>query len=90
MSFASIASGHAAELRRAYPDLGRCEAFLQDRPPHRYERRRFNVRLEFDCAGRSLVINREHDDDPAAALEQAFEAARWALAAAQAARRSPG
>lgn len=86
MSFASIASGHAAELRRAYPDLGRCEAILQERLPRPCERKRFNVRLEIDYAGRSLVINREHDDDPNAALEQAFQAARWTLAAAQATR----
>jgi hypothetical protein len=77
--FDAIAGARAAELRRAYPAVQRCEALLEDRPPHRYERRRFNVRLEIDCAGRSFVINREHDDDPAAALEQAFDAARRTL-----------
>ena len=77
--FDAIAGEHAARLRRAYPALRRCEALLEDRPPHRYERRRFNVRLEIDCAGRSFVINREHDDDPGAALEQAFAAARSSL-----------
>jgi hypothetical protein len=77
--FDAIAGEHAAKLRRAHPSVRRCEALLEDRPPHRYERRRFNVRLEIDCAGRQLVINREHDDDPRAALEQAFAAARSTL-----------
>lgn len=87
MSFASVAERYAADLRCAFPDMGRCDAILEDRPPHRYERRRFNVRLEIDHAGRLLVINREDDEDPNAALEQAFNAARRILEAAQAARR---
>jgi hypothetical protein len=83
----ATASEYAAKLRCDYPGVDRCKAILQERPPRRYERRRFNVRLEIDYAGRCLVINREHDDDPDAALEQAFEAARWTLEAAQFPRR---
>lgn len=79
MSFHSIVDRHAARLRSAYPAVGRCQTMLEDRPPRRYERRRFNVRLEIDYAGRTLVINREHDEDPNAALEQAFQAARSQL-----------
>ena len=78
--FDIIAGEYASSLRGAYPAVRRCHALLEDRPPHRYERRRFNVRLEIECAGRSFVINREHDHDAGAALEQAFAAARSNLA----------
>lgn len=77
--FEAIAGEHAAKLRRAHPALRRCEALLEERPPHRYERRRFNVRLEIDWGGRSFVINREDDSDPEVALEAAFAAARASL-----------
>jgi hypothetical protein len=52
---------------------------LEDRPPHAYERRRFNVRLDVSLAGRSFVVNREHDDDPGVALREAFSAANRQL-----------
>jgi hypothetical protein len=86
LPFSSAAAQHAERLRSAYPDLARCEVTLEDRPPRVYERKRFNVRLDLDYAGRHLVINREHDEDPDAALGEAFEAAHWNLEAAQAAR----
>lgn len=85
-TFSSAAEQRAAHLRSAYPELGRCEVTLRDRPPRRYERKRYNVRLDLDYAGRQLVINREHERDPLAALLEAFEAAQWQLEAAQAAR----
>lgn len=84
--FDSAAEQHVERLRSAYPDLARCEVTLEDRAPHRYERKRFNVRLDLDYAGRHLVINREHEQDAGAALGEAFEAAHWKLEAAQAAR----
>jgi ribosome-associated translation inhibitor RaiA len=84
--FDASAKQHIERLRSAYPDLVRCEVTLQDRAPRRYERKRFNVRVDLDYAGSQLVINREHEADPAAALDEAFEAACWNLQAVQAAR----
>ena len=62
--FDAMAGAHAAKLRRAYPALRRCEALLEDRPPH---------------GGRSFVINREDESALGAALEEAFAAARASL-----------
>lgn len=67
------------ELKARHPKLTACRVSIQERPPHRFECRRYNVRLDLVVAGHELVINREHDDDPAAALGAAFEAARRAL-----------
>ena len=62
-----------------------CHASVQEREPHAYERRRYNVRLDVASGGRSFVINREHDDDPGVALREAFAAANRQLAALEAA-----
>lgn len=84
--FSSAAERRTARLRAAYPEVQRLDWTLEDRPPRPYERKRYNVRLELDYAGRQLVINREHERDPLAALGEAFEAAQWQLEAAEAAR----
>lgn len=68
-----------AQLKARHPKLTACRVSIEERPPHRYECRRYNVRLDLVVAGHELVINREHDDDPAAALGAAFEAAGRAL-----------
>ena len=76
---------HALErdLRHRHPGYD-CRVTLEEREPHTYERRRFNVRL--DVAGkRALVVNREHDADPAAALADAFSEANRELALLEAA-----
>lgn len=75
---------HKEKLRARYPGVGACEVTVEDRPPHNYERRRFNVRLDIDYSGRHLVVNREHENDPAVALAQAFDAAHWQLEAVEA------
>jgi hypothetical protein len=77
---------HRERLHARHPQVQRCEVTVEDRPPRRYERKRFHVRLDIDWAGRHLVVNREHDDDPACALGEAFSAAQWKLDAAQASR----
>ena len=84
--FDASAKQHVERLRSAYPGLVRCEVTLQDRAPRRYERKRFNVRLDLDYAGSQLVINRESEDDADAALGEAFEAAYRNLRAVRAAR----
>lgn len=56
-----------------------CRVTLEERPARRYECRRYHARLDISFAGHELVIDREHDDDPAAALGAAFEAASQAL-----------
>jgi putative phosphoribosyl transferase len=76
-----------SELRQRHPGY-ECRVTVEEREPHAYERRRFNVRL--DVSGkRALVVNREHDADPAAALAAAFSEANRELAALEAAER-PG
>ena len=67
-----------ARLRQRHPGLD-CRVTLEDRVPHAYERRRFNVRLDVCRDGRSMVLNREHDHDPAIALREAFAAAHRQL-----------
>lgn len=63
-----------ARLRERYPG-STCHATLEEREPRAHERRRYNARLDVAVAGHSFVINREHDDDPAVALRDAFAAA---------------
>jgi putative phosphoribosyl transferase len=65
-------------LRERHPGSD-CHVTLEDRVPHAYERRRFNVRLDVALGGRSFVVNREHDDDPGVALREAFSAANRQL-----------
>jgi pimeloyl-ACP methyl ester carboxylesterase len=60
-----------------------CRVTVEDRVPHAYERRRFNVRLDVSWAGSSFVLNREHDEDPGVALQEAFRAANRQLDALQ-------
>ena len=69
-----------ARLRSHYAALADCRVTVEDRPPREFGRRRFNVRLEARVAGHELVVNREHDDDPAEAMAQAFAAAAAQLA----------
>ena len=68
-----------AQLKSRHPRVTVCRVSVEDRPPRLYERKRFNARLHIDFAGHQLVINREHDDDPAAALLEAFAAAEREL-----------
>lgn len=76
-----------SDLRQRHPGCD-CRVTVEEREPHVYERRRFNVRL--DVSGkRALVVNREHDADPAAALADAFSEAHRELAVLDAAER-PG
>ena len=72
------------DLRARHPGSD-CRVTVEDRVPHAYERRRFNVRLDVSLAGRSFVVNREHDDDPGVALREAFTAASRQLDALEAA-----
>jgi dienelactone hydrolase len=67
-----------SSLKQRHPGA-QCRVTLEDRPPHAYERRRFNVRLDVSLAGRSFVVNREHDHDPGVALTEAFTAANRQL-----------
>lgn len=69
----------SAELRARHPGVADCRVTIEDRPPHVYERRRYNVRLDIAIAGHDIVINRENDDDPTVALEDAFFAAHREL-----------
>ena len=73
------ARAQEAELKARHPNLTACRVSIEERAPRPYECRRYNVRLDLVVAGHELVINREHDEDPAAALGAAFEAARRAL-----------
>jgi hypothetical protein len=68
-----------AQLKARHPRVRACSTWVEDRPPHPYQRKRFNARLDIDFAGHQIVINREHDDDPAAALREAFAAAEREL-----------
>lgn len=77
--FAPAVEELAEALRAHHPGVARCEARLEERVPRAYERKRYNVRLELDLPGRHLVVNREHEDDPLAALDDAFAGARLAL-----------
>lgn len=67
-----------ARLRQRHPGSD-CRVTLEDRVPHAYERRRFNARLDVCRDGTSMVVNREHDHDPAVALREAFAAAHRQL-----------
>jgi putative phosphoribosyl transferase len=70
-------------LKQRHPGAD-CRVSVEDRPPHAYERRRFNVRLDVSLVGRSFVVNREHDHDPGVALREAFNAAGRQLDALEA------
>ena len=70
---------HSATLRSRHPAVRECRVNIADRPSHLYECRRFNVRLDIAIGGHEIVVNREHDDDPAAALDDAFAAAHRQL-----------
>ncbi|HVL34602.1 MAG TPA: hypothetical protein VM489_02930 [Burkholderiales bacterium] len=70
---------HTKCFQEQHPAVRSCRVTLEERPARRYERRRFNVRLDIALDARALVINRENDEDPAAALRDAFQAARLQL-----------
>ncbi len=70
---------HTAALRSRHGAVSECRVSIEDRPAHRYERRRYNVRLDIALGDHAIVINREHEDDPAVALEDAFGAAHLQL-----------
>jgi putative phosphoribosyl transferase len=72
-----------ARLKARHPGAD-CRVTLEDRVPHAYERRRFNVRIDVSSAGSAFVVNREHDDDPGVALREAFGAASRQLDALEA------
>ena len=76
-----------ARLAERHPGAA-CHATLEEREPHAYERRRYNVRLDVALGGRSFVVNREHDDDPGEALRAAFSAANRQLEALEAGGRA--
>jgi dienelactone hydrolase len=71
-----------ARLRERHPGAD-CRVTVEDRVPHAYERKRFNVRLDVALGSRSFVVNREHDEDPGVALREAFSAANRQLEALQ-------
>lgn len=73
------------DLKQRHPGTD-CRVTVEDRPPHVYERRRFNVRLVVSLDSRSFVVNREHDDDAGVALREAFQAANRQLDALDLAR----
>lgn len=65
-----------AQLRVRYAGLAGCQVTVEDRPPLDFARKRFNVRLEATVLDHELiVVNRDHDRDPAEAMAQAFAAA---------------
>lgn len=70
---------NCASLRFCHPAVRECRVNVEDRPARLYECRRFNVRLDIAVDGHEIVVNREHDDDPAAALDEAFAAAHRQL-----------
>lgn len=70
--------GLETRLKERHPGSD-CHATIEERAPHAYERRRFNVRLDVALGSRSFVVNREHDDDAGAALRAAFGAANRQL-----------
>ena len=72
--FSTSIQEHSATLRSRHPTVRECRVNIEDRPSHLYECRRFNVRLDIAIGGDEIVLNREHDDDPAAALDDAFAA----------------
>lgn len=65
-------------LERHHPGV-RCHVSVAERTPHLYECRRFNVRLDVIYPRGVFVVNREHDEDPGAALREAFDAAEQQL-----------
>jgi hypothetical protein len=67
-----------ARLKERHPGAD-CRVTVEERVPHAYERRRFNVRLDVSRGGRSFVVNREHEHDPGVALREAFAAAHRQL-----------
>jgi hypothetical protein len=79
---------HEADLTSRHPCVTACRVSVEDRPPHLYERRRFNVRLDIGLSRHEIVVNREHDEDPGSALLVAFEAANQQLEALAGSRRS--
>lgn len=72
------------DLKQRHPGAD-CRVTVEERPPHAYERRRFNVRLDVSLDSSSFVVNREHDDDPGVALREAFTAASGQLDALESA-----
>jgi hypothetical protein len=82
--FSASIQEHSATLRSRHPAVRECRVNIEDRPPHLYECRRYNVRVEFEIGGHQIVINREHEDDPAIALADAFAAAHRQLDTLQA------
>ena len=73
------------DLTQRHPGT-RCRVTVEDRPPRAYERKRFNVRLDVSLDSRAFVVNREHDEDAAVALREAFQAASRQLDALEVSR----
>lgn len=67
------------KLRELYPELARCRVLAVAPNGQRGAADAFFVRLDVLVGGTELVVNREHHEDVAIALREAFRAARRRL-----------
>jgi ribosome-associated translation inhibitor RaiA len=66
----------AAQLERYHPHLIRCRAVVGKAERHGEG---FTVKLEIQVEGHEIVVSHEHDTDPLAAAQEAFDTARRRL-----------
>ena len=85
-----------ARLERRHPQLTSCRAVLGHAARHKQQGKEFVVRLDIKAPGADIAINRDHSEDPFAAVRAAFDAAGRKLNALSrrkggaAKRRAPG
>jgi len=69
----SVTRAKAAALDRLRGDLQACRVTIELAHKHRHQGREFAVRIELTLPGRTLTVNRVHDEDVHLALRDAFD-----------------
>jgi ribosome-associated translation inhibitor RaiA len=74
-SLLAAVRAHAAQLDHFHPHLISCRAMIGLAGRHKHKGKQFVVRLGIKVAGGEIAVNRDHAEDPRAAIRDAFEAA---------------
>ena len=64
----------AAKLDLFHPNVTGCHVAVEEQRRHHQQGRWFNVRVAVGVPGHEVVVNRDHDEDPYVALNDAFDA----------------
>lgn len=67
---------HAEKLEHFHPHIVSCRVVIELVGKHKQQGRQFVVHIDLKVPGKEIVIDRDHDEDPYIAMQEAFTAAR--------------